>query len=159
MGCASTSKLETEMQDRLAVAVSRLYEITNNFDDEQSRAYLVYLDALSKGDSLATFDASVAARDIIPDWPAVIQSINEIRSCVMTLSEIEAQKQANKRAWRSGFRGAARGINDSIMLDAQLQQQTPSTVMYPQQNQSTEWQERRARQEYFNNLNRQFGVD
>lgn len=58
-------------------------------------------------------------------------------------------------AFLRGMGGAGQGVNNAVMLDAQLRQQQPMQVYYPQQNNgSTYWQEQRARQEYYDNVNR-----
>jgi len=50
--------------------------------------------------------------------------------------------------------GSGQGMNQAIMYDMQLRQQQPAQIIYPQQNNSNYWQEQRARQEYYDNINR-----
>ena len=54
--------------------------------------------------------------------------------------------------------GAAQGVNNALMMDMMMRQQQPAQIIYPQQNNSNYWQEQRARQEYYDNLNWKMGV-
>ncbi len=153
-GCVSTPSPESQLSQILSDRFAKQNNLINSLNNEQKRAYYIYLDAKKSGSKVAEFDAFANAQKLIPNWPEIIDNIENIQLCIDVQNMWKAEDLANRElATQQANQQVMQNIERSLdsIAESQDRARQSEIIMLPNQNNANYWQEQRAKQEYLQN--------